>query len=69
MADDISKSSRRVIRKLVKELKYHAQNDFCEKNCDCQTCKALRFAKKEDAKLTEIITTNQRARQLSWKQK
>lgn len=58
---DISKTSRMAIRKLVKSLKYYAITADCPKDCDCDACKAIRYAKKEDKKLTEIIDTTYRA--------
>jgi hypothetical protein len=58
------KTERIAIRKLIKSLKYHAQNNFCEKDCDCDDCKAIRYGLKEVKKLTYIIDTNKRARAL-----
>lgn len=58
------KTERIAIRKLVKELKYWSDVEYCEKNCTCSTCKAIRYAKKEDKKLTETIDANTRARDM-----
>ena len=61
---NIDKTSRMAIRKLVKVVKYYANTCYCEKGCDCEACKALRYAKKEDAKLTYIIETNRKVRSI-----
>ncbi len=52
------------IRKLVKPVKYYSGFEYCEKGCDCEVCKVLRYAKKEDAKLTEIIDASKRCREI-----
>ena len=49
---NINKTSRMAIRKLVKVAKYYACVENCEKNCKCDACTAIRYAKKEDEKLT-----------------
>ncbi len=62
---DISKTSRQAIRKLVKLLKYYTNTAaYCEKGCKCEVCKAIRYAKNEDNKLTGIIKTTKRAREI-----
>ena len=59
---NIDKTSRMAIRKLVKVVKHYALPEYCNKGCSCDACKALRYAKKEDAKLTYIIKTNKKVR-------
>ena len=61
---NIDKTSRIAIRKLMKCVKYYALTSDCEKNCNCDACQALRYGKKEDAKLTYIIKANNRCRKL-----
>ena len=61
---DISKTSRMAIKKLIKVAKYYAITADCEKDCDCDACKAVRYGVKECKKLTEIIDTNKRCRNM-----
>ncbi len=61
---NIDKTSRMAIRKLVKVVKYYARTQDCEKDCRCDACAAIWYAKKEDAKLTYIIETNRKVREM-----
>ena len=58
---NIDKTSRMAIRKLIKVAKYYADTQYCEKDCDCDACKAIRYGKKQEAKLTYKIKTSKRA--------
>ena len=62
---DISKTSRMAIRKLIKMVKNYAITTDCEKDCDCDACKAIQYGEKECKKLTYIINTNKRCRELA----
>jgi len=61
---DISTSSRRVIRNLVRYAEVHTIDHKVD--CSCCHCKNVRSAKREEKKLTEIINANRKARDLKF---
>lgn len=60
--DTLIKSSRRVIRTLIRQYRYYSDAGRHGKDCPCYDCKCLKTAQKEVKKLTEIIEANKRCR-------